>query len=176
MADGYDRFVEQCANLAYTFVGNVYAGFDVEPLRDIGKIADADHVGGANASFHPATGQICLCPTYVEGRPGRVLEKLTHELTHAALDGFPEGDPFYEEGFVDFSVWVLAHAPVWGEHRQAMIDSAAENITLRRERALRDLCDYDRKRWAGGVFAAEMHGPMLPIKLRMRKIEGTRQW
>jgi len=172
----YDRFTEYWANVAYQFVAQVYAGYDVEPLREIGAVDDADHTSGANASFQPSSGKICLCPSYVAGRPGRVLEKLTHELTHAALDGFPAGDPFYEEGYTDFSVWVLAHAPVWGEYRRAMIESAEENITLRRERALRDLSDYDRKRWAGGVFAAEMHGPMLPIKLRMRKLEGTRYW
>lgn len=111
-----------------------------------------------------------------EGRAGITLEKLTHEMVHASLDGFPEGDPFYEEGQVDYSVWLLAHAPVWGEHRTAMIEAAAYNIKQRRERAMRDTSDYDRKRWAGGVFAAQCHGPYLIGRLRDRKAEGTWKW
>ncbi len=128
----------------------------------------------ATASF-AANGQVRLSAT-VAGSPGTILEKLTHEFTHGSLNDFPEGDPFYEEGYVDYSVWVMAHAPVWGEHREAMIQAAEYNIAQRRERALRLGSDYDRKRWAGGVYAMHALGPFIIASLRMKKLEGNLTW
>jgi hypothetical protein len=104
------------------------------------------------------------------------LEKLCHELTHASLNDFPEGDPFYEESNADYSVWVMAHAPWWEPHRDAMVKAAAHNIAVRRDRAMRGLSDYDKKRWAGGVFCATAYGPWILSKLRMAKTEGNLQW
>jgi hypothetical protein len=172
----WDRFIEEWAGKIYSFVGEVYVGYHTKPRSLILPMGDAMHSGGANASFNIDTGQTSLCPSIVENKPGTTLEKLTHEFTHGALAGFPEGDPFYEEGFVDYSVWVLAHAPIWGEHREAMIEAADYNIKCRRERALKDFSDYDRKRWAGGLFAATAHGPWLVSRLRMRKLENNLNW
>lgn len=172
----WDRFIETAAGRIYTFVQEALGPYQQEPLRTILAVEDGFHSSGANASFEPATGQVCLCPTYVEGKPGITLEKLTHEFLHASLNDFPEGDPFYEEGVVDYSTWVLAHAPYWGPHRKDMIEAAAYNIKCRRDRALRDLSDYDRKRWAGGLFCATMHGPWIISKLRMAKAENNLQW
>ena len=171
----WDQFVEQWATVAYTFVSHALAGYAQEPLPEILPIHDGAHSAGANASFNPANGQICIS-SVVENRPGITLEKLTHELTHAALNDFPEGDSFYEEGFVDFSVWVMAHAPAWGQFQEEMIKAAAYNIKVRRERAKRDLSDWDRKRWAGGLFASAVHGPYIVARLRQRKMEGDLRW
>lgn len=172
----WDRFVETWAPICYAFVKEALAGYHTEPLPEVLALSDAAHSAGANASFDILSGQVRLCPSYVEGKPGVTLEKLTHEFTHGALAGFPEGDPFYEEGFVDYSVWVMAHAPIWGEFRKPMIEAAAYNIACRRDKALRDLSDYDRKRWAGGLFCSTMHGPWIISKLRMRKVEGDLRW
>lgn len=173
----WDRFIEQWATRCYGFLLDALGPFQKEPQPIILTVSDGAHSSGANASFSPDTGQICLCPTYVEGKPGVTLEKLLHEMTHASLNDFPDvGDPFYEEGYVDYSVWVMAHAPIWGEHREAMIEAAAYNIKCRRDRALRDLSDYDRKRWAGGLFCATMHGPWIISKLHMAKVEGNLHW
>lgn len=171
----WDGFVELWLPRIYTFVEEALGPYHKEPLREIIKLPDGLHSAGATASFHPGTGQITIS-TSVEGLPGQTLEKLTHELIHASLAGFPEGDEFYEEGQVDYATWVLAHAPVWGEHRQAMIDAAAYNIACRRDRALKDLCDYDRKRWAGGVYASIAYGPWIINRLRMKKLEGDLTW
>lgn len=57
-----------------------------------------------------------------------------------------------------------------------MLREASYNIAMRRERALQGLSDYDRKRWAGGVFMNAAHGPMLLSKLRMKKAEGDFTW
>jgi hypothetical protein len=172
----WDRFIEEAAEKCYHFVLHALGPFQKEPLREIHAIADGAHAAGVNASFDPETGQVCLCPSIVQDRPGTTLEKLTHELTHASLALFPEGDPFYEEGFVDYSVWVMAHAPIWEPHRESMIEAASTNIEFRRDRALRNLTDYDRKRWAGGLFCGLMHGPWIVTKLRGKKRETDFRW
>ncbi len=171
----WDAFVEDWAPRIYTFVGQALGPFGVEPHSDILPLEDGMHAAGATASFSPDTGRICLC-TSVEGKVGQTLEKLTHEMLHGSLDQFPEGDPFYEEGYVDYSTWVLAHAPVWGEHRDDMIKAAAFNIRVRRDRCLTDQSDYDRKRWAGGLFASLAKGPFIIAHLRQRKLEGNFSW
>jgi hypothetical protein len=171
----WDLFIEQWAAVCYSFVAQAMGPYAIEPLPIIKPMADGDHSAGANASFQ-GNGQITLHPSVVESNPGATLEKLTHELTHAALADFPEGDPFYEEGFVDFSVWTMAHASIWGEHREAMKRAANFNIECRRDRALRDLSDYDRKRWAGGLFCSLTHGPWIVSRLKMRKAEGNLTW
>jgi len=173
---GWNLFTVRWALTVYGFVKEALGPYLKEPAEVIQAMPEGAHASGANASYTPYDGSIALCRSVTEGKPGITLEKLCHEMAHASLDGFPEGDPFYEEGFVDYAVWLMAHAPVWGEHRQDMIDAAAFNIAQRRERALRDLSDYDRKRWAGGVFAMQAHGPYLLAKLRMRKAEGDLRW
>ncbi len=172
----WDRFIEQWANVAYVFVAEALGPYATEPLSEILPLSDAAHSAGANASFDILSGQVRLSPSVVENEPGITLEKLTHEFTHGALAAFPEGDMYYEEGYVDYSVWVMAHAPVWNPWRRQMIDAAAFNIQCRRDRALRDLSDYDRKRWSGGLFASAMHGPWIISKLKMRKLEGDLRW
>jgi len=172
----WDDFVATWATKSYSFIRNTLGPFQKEPQPVILAVDDGHHSAGANASFQPDNGQVRLCPDYVVGRAGTTLEKITHELTHANLNDFPEGDPFYEEGFIDFSVWVMAHAPVWEPFRQEMIDAAAHNIAARRDRAMLDLSDYDRKRWAGGLFCSTHHGPWILSKLMMRKAEGNLTW
>jgi hypothetical protein len=172
----WDRFIETWAPRCYSFVANALGPYQQEPKGQILGIEDGLHSAGVNASFQPDNGQIRLVGSVVQGRAGTTLEKLTHELVHASLANFPEGDPFYEEGFVDYSVWVMAHAPIWGEHRQEMIEAAAFNIACRRDRALKDTSDYDRKRWAGGVFCSFAHGPWIIARLRTRKTEGNLSW
>jgi hypothetical protein len=172
----WDRFIEEWAPKCYAFVAQALGPYAVQPKPEILGISDGAHSSGVNASFQPDNGQICLAGSVVDGRPGTTLEKLTHELVHASLAEFPEGDPFYEEGFVDYSVWVMAHAPIWGEHREAMVEAAAFNIACRRDRAMKDTSDYDRKRWAGGVFCSFAHGPWIITRLRTRKTEGNFSW
>lgn len=174
--DQWDGFVLEWAPVVYQFVLQALGPYGKQPAPEILTMPEGYHASGANASYAPWDGSVSLCASVMRGRPGTTLEKLTHEFTHASLDGFPEGDPFYEEGFVDYSVWCFAHAPIWGQHRDLMIEAADFNIRQRRERALRDLSDYDRKRWAGGLFAAQAHGPYLPAKLSQRKAEGTLVW
>lgn len=175
-ANDWDGFIERWAPVCYAFIEEALGPYGIEPVRTLLPLSDASHSAGANASFEPGTGQIRLCPSVVQGKPGITLEKLTHELMHASLNDFPAGDPFYEESVVDYSVWCCAHAPIWGMYRQDMIDAAAFNIACRRDRAMRDLSDYDRKRWAGGVFCSAMHGPWIVSKLKMRKLEGDLRW
>jgi|SRR5688572_1171005 len=174
--DPWDQFIEHWAPVCHAFVQEALGPYATEPLPVILPLSDAAHSAGANASFESGTGQVRLSASVVRGKPGITLEKLTHEFTHGALDAFPDGDMFYVEGYVDYSVWVMAHAPMWGMYRQSMIEAAAFNIKCRRDRALRDLSDYDRKRWAGGLFCSTMHGPWIISKLRMRKAEGNLQW
>lgn len=171
----WNAFVEHWAPIIYDFLGHALGPYGREPLPEILQMPDGQHSAGATASFDPNTGQVRLCAS-VEGKPGQTLEKLTHEFTHGSLALFPEGDPFYEEGFVDYSVWVMAHAPIWGEHREDMIEAAAFNIKMRRERAMLDLADWDRKRWAGGLYAALSRGPFIIASLRHRKAEGNYSW
>lgn len=172
----WDRFIEQWAGRCYTFVAQALGPYHKEPLRTILPLDDGMHSAGANASFEPATGQIRLSPSVVEGHPGITLEKLTHELIHASLNNFPEGDPFFEEGYVDYSTWVMAHAPAWGQYRNAMIDAAAFNIACRKDRAMKALSEYDAKRWAGGTFCASAYGPWIVTKLNLKKREGNLSW
>jgi hypothetical protein len=172
----WDRFIEKWASTCYTFVGEAFGGYHVEPLSEILPMEAGYHSAGANASFHVGTGQVTLCPSIVENNPGITLEKLTHEFTHGALAGFPEGDPFTEEGYVDYSVWVMAHAPIWKPWGHDMIDAAAFNIKCRRDRAMKNQSDYDRKRWAGGLFAATALGPWIISHLKMKKMEGDLRW
>jgi hypothetical protein len=170
-----NAFVEHWAPIIYDFLGHALGPYGKEPLPEILLMPDGQHSAGATASFDPNSGQVRLC-TSVDGKPGQILEKMTHEFTHGSLALFPEGDPFYEEGFVDYSVWVMAHAPVWAEHREQMIEAAAFNIKMRRERAMLDLADWDRKRWAGGLYAALSRGPFIIGSLRHRKAEGNYSW
>lgn len=172
----WDRFIEEWAGKSYHFVGQALGPFQKEPLAEILPLEDGAHSAGANASFEPATGQIRLSPSVVMGKPGITLEKVTHELIHASLNSFPEGDPFYEEGYVDYSTWVMAHAPVWGIYGQAMVEAADFNIRCRRDRAMRTQTDYDRKRWAGGMYAAMGYGPWIVSRLRQKKIDGDLTW
>lgn len=172
----WDGFIEKWATVCYAFVAEALGPYAREPLRTILTISDGAHSGGANASFEPNTGQIRLSPSVVQGKPGITLEKLTHELMHASLNDFPAGDPFYEESVCDYGTWVMAHAPIWGIHQKAMIEAASFNIKCRRDRALRDLSDYDRKRWAGGLYCSTMHGPWIVAKLKARKLEGDLRW
>lgn len=172
----WDRFIEEWAARSYVFVGQALGPYQKEPLRTILPLDDAMHAAGANASFEPATGQIRLHPTVVDGKPGTTLEKLTHELIHASLNDFPEGDPFHEEGVVDYSTWVLAHSKVWGQYRGAMVDAAQYNLDSRKERALRTQTDYDAKRWMGGVYATQAFGPHIIFRLRQKKLDGDLTW
>lgn len=171
----WNAFVEQWAPVIYGFVEAALGPYGREPLPEILPLDAAAHAAWATASFDPRTGQVLLCPT-TAGNPGQILEKLTHEFTHGSLNDFPEGDPFYEEGQVDYSVWVMAHAPIWGEHREAMIRAAEYNIAQRRDRAMRTGTDYDRKRWAGGMHAMFAFGPFIIARLRAKKQEGDYSW
>lgn len=171
----WNAFTEAWAPRIYGFLVEALGPMGKEPQPLIRPMSAGHHMAWATASFQPDNGQICLSDS-IEGLPGQTLEKLTHEMVHASLAQFPEGDPFYEEGFVDYSVWVMAHAPVWGPHREAMIDAAAYNIAQRRERAMKQLSDWDVKRWAGGMYANLCHGPFIISRLKMRKLEGTLEW
>ena len=171
----WDQFVMQWAPIIYDFVGHALGPYGMDPLPEILPMSDGEHSAGATASFNPSTGQVRLSPS-VNNKPGQTLEKLTHEFTHGSLAKFPEGDPFYEEGFVDYSVWVMAHAPIWEPYRDSMIEAASFNIKMRRERAMLDLSDWDRKRWAGGLFASLSRGPFIVASLRHRKAENNFTW
>ena len=171
----WDQFVELWAPRIYVFVGNALGPYGMEPLPEIVALPDGQHSAGATASFDPSTGQVRLS-TSVENKPGQTLEKLTHEFTHGSLAKFPGGDAFYEEGFVDYSVWVMAHAPAFEPYRDDMIEAASFNIATRRERAMLDLSDWDRKRWAGGLYASLSRGPFIISSLRHKKAEGTYFW
>lgn len=172
---GWDQFVESWMPRLYGFVANALGPYGREPLPSILPLSEGAHMSGATASFHLGTGQISLCKS-VEGNSGQTLEKLTHELVHGALALFPQDDVFYDEGFVDYSTWVLAHAPVYETLSGATVAAAAFNIRNRRERAMKNLSDYDRKRWAGGIFANFALGPMILHRLRMKKAEGDFTW
>lgn len=173
--DPSNQFVELWAPRIHAFVYNALGPYGTGPLPVIHKIEDGHHTAGATASFDISSGQISLA-TSVNGNFGVILEKLTHEMTHGSLAKFPEGDPFYEEGFVDFSVWVMSHAPIWSAYRDLMIAAAADNIRNRRERALRGGSDYDRKRWAGGLYASTAYGPYIIAILKQKKLEGNLTW
>jgi hypothetical protein len=171
----WDQFVEEWAPKVCTYVEEVLGPYGTEPLPTIQRLADGAHMSGATASFNMSTGQVSLC-TSVEGNPGQTLEKLTHEFIHGSLSEFPSVDPFYDEGAVDYSTWVMAHGPVYGWLRDATVAAAEFNISMRRERAMKNLSDYDRKRWAGGTFYHFALGPMILHRLRMKKAEGDFTW
>lgn len=171
----WNGFIELWAPRIYEFLGFALGPFGREPLPDIYAMPDGAHSSGATASFSPDSGQILLCQS-VKDKPGQTLEKLCHEMTHGSLNDFPEGDAFYEEAQVDYSVWVMAHAPVWEPYRNSMIEAAAFNIKVRRERALKLHTDYDCKRWAGGIFASLAYGPFIIARLRAKKMAGDLNW
>ena len=171
----WNQFVEQWAPVVHSFVESALGPYGVEPGEVIKPLGDGEHAAWATASFDPGSGQVRISHI-VQGNAGQTLEKLCHEFTHGSLAHFPEGDPFYEEGFVDYSVWVMAHAPIWGEHREVMIHAAEYNIAQRKARAMRDLSDWDRKRWAGGVFAMYSRGPFIVSSLRAKKREEDFSW
>lgn len=171
----WDQFVELWASRIYVFVGNALGPYHKEPLTEILPLPDGMHSAGATASFDPMTGQVRVA-TSIEGKPGQTLEKLTHEFTHGSLANFPEGSAFYEEGYVDYTVWTMAHAPVWNPYREDMIEAAAFNISQRRDRAMLNQTDWDRQRWAGGLFASLAYGPHIVSQFRMKKIEGNLTW
>jgi hypothetical protein len=171
----WNSFVEAWAPRIHAFVEQALGEYGTEPRSEILPLPPGMHVAGATASFDMLSGQTRICKS-VEGKPGQTLEKLTHEFTHGSLSKFPEGDPFYEEGFVDYTTWLIAHAPYWGEFRDDMIKSAAYNIAHRRDRALHDMSDYERKRWAGGLFASLARGPYILSGLRMKKGDGNFTW
>lgn len=170
-----DAFVEQWVQKIHGFLIEALGPFGREPLETILPMSDGMHMSGATASFDLSSGQVSLCPS-VEGNPGQILEKMTHELVHGAYAQFPSDDEFYDEGFVDFSTWTLVHAPIYGEYRQQAIDAAAFNIKMRRERAATTNTDYDRKRWAGGCYASMFLGPMILHRMKMKKVEGDFTW
>ena len=171
----WDKFVEEWTPKIYHYLIGALGPFGREPLPTILPMSPGQHMSGATASFDMETGQVKLCPS-VEGNPGQTLEKLTHEFTHGSYALFPTEDCFYDEGYVDFSVWVLAHSPTYNPYRQQIIDAAAYNIKMRRERAMRNLSDYDRKRWAGGTFASMFYGPMILHHMKRKKAEGDYTW
>lgn len=171
----WNQFVELWLPRVHVFVEEALGAYGVEPAPVVLPMPDGMHVAGATASFNPMNGQVTLCPS-VQGNPGQILEKLTHELTHGSLALFPEGDPFMEEGYVDYMVWVMAHAPYWEPYKQGMIAAAALNIENRRERAMKDQSDYERKRWAGGLFAAVAKGPTMIGSYRLKKSVGDFTW
>lgn len=170
----WDGFVELWAPRIHSFVAEALGPYAINPLPTILPVSDAFHAAGANASF-ASNGQICL-GTHMDSDPGVTLEKLTHEMLHASLAAFPEGDPFYEEGIVDYSTWILAQAPYWEPYREDMIKAAADNIRNRRKRAFSTRTDYDRKRWTGGLYASMAYGPHIIATFRQRKIEGNFTW
>lgn len=172
----WNEFVELWAPRIHAFVGDALGQYGIQPKAEILPLSDGFHMACANASFDISSGQIRL-GTHLADQPGATLEKLTHEMIHGSLAHFPEGDPFYEEGMAaDYGTWILAHAPIWEPYRQEMIQAAADNIRNRRERALKTGTDYDRKRWAGGLYAMTAFGPYLIAMLRQRKLEGNLTW
>jgi hypothetical protein len=173
--NAWDGFVEEWAPVILTFVSEALGPYGTTPLPVILPLSDGMHAASATASFNLSTGQVHLSNS-TEGKPGQILEKLTHEFIHGSLAQFPEGDPFYDESYVDYSTWILAHAPVWKQHKQAMIEAAEFNIKLRRERAFKAGNDYDRKRWAGGIYVMTAYGPLIINRMRMRKLEGNFTW
>ena len=171
----WDQFVEHWCPRIHHFLLQAIGPYGTNPLPTILPLEEGMHSAGATASYNLMTGQIRLSSS-VESKAGQTLEKLTHEMVHGSLAQFPSEDCFYDEGFVDYSTWVLAHAPVWGALRDDMITAASLTIQIRRDRAMLDQSDYDRKRWAGGLFASLSRGPHIISTLRPRKMEGNLYW
>jgi len=169
----WNSFVESWAPRIYRFVEQALGPYGTTVDGVIEEIDCGSYMAGANASFDLDSGKIKLSLP-LEGNSGRTLEKMCHEMVHASLAKFPQNDPFYDEGFVDFTVFILGHADIW--HPYDMLGAAAENIETRKKRAMLDQSDYDRKRWAGGLFASVSRGPWIVETLKMRKAEGNYQW
>jgi hypothetical protein len=174
-APEWNEFVELWAPKIHAFVSNALGPYDTNPRSDIRHLTDGFHIAGATASFDPSTGQIRLASS-VEGNAGQTLEKLTHEMIHGSLAKFPDDSGFHTEGYVDYSTWVMAHAPFWEPYREDMIKAAADNIRNRRERALRGGSDWDKQRWAGGLYAMLAYGPYVVARLRQKKQEQDYTW
>lgn len=173
--DHWNSFVELWSPRIHAFVEDALGPYGTEPKQEILPLSDGFHMACANASFDLVSGQICL-GTHLFDQPGPTLEKLTHEMIHGSLSQFPEGEAFYEEAAADYGTWVLAHAPIWEPYRTEMIEAAANNIRNRRERALKTGNDYDRKRWAGGVWMMHAYGPYVISVFRQRKAEQNLTW
>ena len=172
----WNAFVETWAPKIHAFVAEALGPYGTQPKREILPLRDSHHMACANASFDLVSGQIRL-GTHLVDQPGVTIEKLLHEHLHASTSQWPMGDPFYDEGVsADYPTWVLAHAPIWKPFRDQVIQAAADNIRNRRERALRTGSDYDRKRWAGGVYAMTAYGPYIISMLRQKKAEGNFTW
>ena len=172
----WDQFVELWAPRIFTFVGHALGPYAVPPLPEIKKMPDGMHSAGATASFDPSTGQVTLAGS-VEGKPGQTLEKLCHEFIHGSLAAFPDDEGWATEGYVDYSTFICAHAPTWDPYREAMIEAASFNIAQRRDRALLNSgSNWDRQRWAGGLYASLVYGPHIVSQLRMKKIENRLFW
>lgn len=171
----WDRFLEHWAGVSYDLVEASLGPYGKEPLPTILPLEEGMKMSGAMASFSPGSGQIRISSDCA-GDPGMILEKITHELIHGSLALFPEGDPFTEEGQVDFSTWILAHSPVWDPYREDMKKAAKYNIQKRLVRAIQTGSDYDRKRWAGGMFASKAYGENIIGRLRKKKEEGDLTW
>lgn len=174
--DHWNDFVRLWAPRIHAFVEDALGPYGTQPRSEILPLSSGFHMACANASFDMVSGQIRLA-THCFDQPGVTLEKLTHEMIHGSLAQFPnDEDGFYSEGIVDYSTWVLAHAPIWEPYRPDMIKAAADNIRNRRERALKTGTDYDRKRWAGGLFTMTAYGPYVIAMLRQKKAEGNFTW
>lgn len=170
----WNAFVEEWAPKVYAFILEALGPYGTAPLPHIIPLGEGHHASGATAAF-ANDGQVYLSPV-VKDMPGMTLEKLCHEFLHGSLSALPQGDAFYEEGFVDYSTWCLAHAPVWGPHREAMIQAAAYNIAQRHQRAKQGVSDWDNKRWAGGCYAMMFKGPWIIAHLKATKESGALQW
>jgi hypothetical protein len=174
--DHWNQFVSDWAPRIHAFVEDALGPYGTQPKSEILPLSEGFHMACANASFDLISGQIRL-GTHLVDQPGATLEKLTHEMIHGSLALFPnDDDGYYTEGYVDYSTWILAHAPIWEPYRQEMIQAAADNIRNRRERALKTGNDYDRKRWSGGLFAMTAYGPYIIAMLRQRKAERNFTW
>jgi hypothetical protein len=173
--DPSNLFLEKWAPTIYSVVYESLGPYGTEPHPIILPMSDGFHLSGATASFNMVTGQVTLSPE-TRGDWGRILEKITHEFVHGSLSNFPDGDPFYEEGQVDYLTFLLAHCPIWGTYRQLMIEAAKKNIETRWHRSYIASTDYDRKRWAGGLYARLAYGPELIGRLRRKKEEGDFTW
>lgn len=153
-----NAFLERWAEVSYMAIHRVLGDFQTEPLAVLLPLEEFMKAEGATASFETGKGQIRISAD-IERQPGAILEKITHELIHGSLDKMPAGDEFFEEGFVDYSTFLMAHLPVWGRYGQAMKDAAIFNIQKRKP----------TRRWAGGFYASRKYGKNLLSHLREAK-------
>ena len=169
-------FVQDWASRIHPFVETLFGPYGTEPHTVIEALPVSAKAIGASASFDMSSGQITLCPS-MEGDPGRTLEKLTHELLHGSFSDFPSVDPFYDEGFVDYTTLLLSSAPIYRDLGPAMQKSALGNIERRRQKGLAaGSSDYDRKRAMGAIFAKMAYGTQVVAHLRTQKMNRTFQW